>query len=76
MLCLKQAAEDSIRNCHFAFGDQVFHQIIGIPMGSDTFIFLNFYERQYINYIKKESSMSARKFHHIFRCIDDLNYHQ
>ena len=74
---LKKAVEYLIKNCYFAIGDQVFQQIIGIPMGSDPApffanLFLFFYEWQYINNLKKENVIAARKFCYTFRFIDDL----
>ena len=74
---LKKAVEYVINNCYFAIGNQVFQQIIGIPMGSDPApffanLFLFYYEWQYINNLKKENVVSARKFCYTFRFIDDL----
>ena len=74
---LKKAVEYVIKNCYFAIGDQVFQQIIGIPMGSDPApffanLFLFYYEWQFINNLKKVNVISARKFCYTFRFIDDL----
>ena len=64
-------------NCHFKFGNKFFRQIIGIPMGSDPApyfanLFLYRYESQWLNKMKKENNVLARKFGKIFRYIDDL----
>ena len=64
-------------NCYFKFGDLVFRQIIGIPMGIDPApyfanLFLYMYESSWIKKIKKEDPILARKFGNTFRFIDDL----
>ena len=49
----RAAIKDAIRylmhNCYFTFGSNIFHQIVGIPMGSDPAsfmanLFLYYYE--------------------------------
>ena len=74
---LKKAVEYVINNCYFAIGNQVFQQIIAIPLGLDlapffTNLFLFYHKWQYINNLKKENVVSARKFCYTFRFIDDL----
>ena len=64
-------------NCHFKFGNKMFRQIVGIPMGSDPApyfanLFLYCYESRWLNRMKKENNVLARKFGKIFRYIDDL----
>ena len=64
-------------NCHFKFGDKLFRQIVGIPMGSDPApffanLFLHQYESRWIKKMKKENNVLARKFGRVFRFIDDL----
>ena len=64
-------------NCHFKFGNKLFRQIIGIPMGSDPApyfanLFLYRYESRWLNKMKKENNVLARKFGRVFRFIDDL----
>ena len=64
-------------NCHFQFGNKLFRQIVGIPMGSDPApyfanLFLYRYESRWLNRMKKENNVLARKFGRVFRYIDDL----
>ena len=66
-----------IRNCYFKFGDKLFRQEIGIPMGSDPApyfanLFLYHYESSWLKGIKKTNNILARKFGNVFRYIDDL----
>ena len=66
-----------IRNCYFKFGDKLFRQDIGIPMGSDPApffanLFLYHYESSWLKSIKKTNNTLARKFGKVFRYIDDL----
>ena len=66
-----------IKNCYFKFGDKLFRQDIGIPMGSDPApffanLFLYHYESTWIKSIKKTNNILARKFGKVFRYIDDL----
>ena len=53
-------------------------QIIGIPMGSDPApffanLFLYFYESKWMNELKNNNLIKARKLCNIFRFINDLN---
>ena len=64
-------------NCHFKFGNKLFRQVIGIPMGSDPApffanLFLYRYESRWLNKTKKENHVLARKFGRVYRFIDDL----
>ena len=64
-------------NCYFKFGNKLFRQIIGIPMGSDPApyfanLFLYRYESRWLNKMKKQNPVLARKFGRVFRYIDDL----
>ena len=64
-------------NCHFKFGNKLFQQVIGIPMGSDPApylanLFLYRYESTWLNKTKKNNYILARKFGRIYRFIDDL----
>ena len=57
---------------------KIFCQIIGIPMGSDPApffanLFLYFYESKWMNELKKNDLIKARKLYNIFRFIDDLS---
>ena len=66
-----------IRNCYFKFGDKLFRQDIGIPMGSDPApffanLFLYHYESSWLKSIRKTNNTLARKFGKVFRYIDDL----
>ena len=74
----KLAISYLLDNCHFTVGEEVFRQIIGIPMGSDPTpffanFFLYFYERDWILNLKKTDLRMARKLSNVFRFIDDLN---
>ena len=71
------AASFLIKNSYFKFGDKLFRQDIGIPMGSDPApcfanLFLYHYESSWIKSIKKTDNILARKFGNVFRYIDDL----
>ena len=64
--------------CYFTVGPKIFCQIIGIPMGSGPApffanLFLYFYESKWMNELKKNDLIKARKLCNIFRFIDDLN---
>ena len=64
-------------HCYFTFGDKIFRQVVGIPMGSDPApfmanLFLYHYESKWIKNLKKDNLQKARKFSHTFRFIDDL----
>ena len=66
-----------INNCHFKFGDKLFRQAIGIPMGSDPApafanLFLYHYESSWLDSTKKKNNILARKFGQVYRYIDDL----
>ena len=61
-------------NCHFKFGDKLFRQIVGIPMGSDPApffanLFLHQYESRWINKMKKENNVLAAN---LVECFDSL----
>ena len=83
VICLnKQQIKDAVAylllNCYFTVGPKIFCQIIGIPMGSDPApffanLFLYFYESKWMNELKKNDLIKARKRCNIFRFIDDLN---
>ena len=65
-------------NCYLTVGPKVFCQIIGILMGSDPTLFfanffLYFYKCRWMNKLKKNDLIKARKVCNIFRFIDDLN---
>ena len=72
-----RAVKFLLDNCHFKFGNKLFRQIVGIPMGSDPApyfanLFLYRYESRWLNKMKKENNILARKFGRVFRFIDDL----
>ena len=74
---LKNAIKYLLDNCFFRFGNKIFRQIIGIPMGSDPApflanLFLYFYENKWIRTTKKHDIHKARRFGNVFRFIDDL----
>lgn len=37
---VKDAPKYLMSNCYFTFGEKIFHQVIGIPMGSDPAPFI------------------------------------
>ena len=75
---IKHAVAYLLFNCHFTVRPKVICQIIGIPMGSDPApffanLFLHFNERKWMNELKKNDLLKARKLCNTFRFIDDLN---
>ena len=82
-MSLQTANKDAVAyllfNCYFTVGPKIFCQIIGIPMGSDPTrffanLFLYFYESTWMNELKKNDLINARKLCNIFRFIYDLNF--
>lgn len=74
---IMKAVKYLLDNCYFKFGNRLFRQIVGIPMGSDPApyfanLFLYRYESTWLNKIKKDNNILARKFGQIYRFIDDL----
>ena len=72
-----KAVKYLLDNCQFQFGNRLFKQVVGIPMGSDPApyfanLFLYTYESIWLNRMKKENNILARKFGKIYRFIDDL----
>ena len=66
-----------MNNGYFQVNNQVFQQVISIPMGSDPApfianLFLYFYESKFLDKLKKEDLHRARRLRHVFRFIDDL----
>ena len=64
-----------IKNSFFQVGSKIFHQVIGIPIGSDPVsFFANFFFVLFLflKSIKNTNYGVARKFHNIFGFIDDL----
>ena len=64
-------------NIYVKFGNKVFKQKIGIPIGLDSGqdianLLLYFYEREYVVNLSKTDMITAKKFQHCFRYIDDL----
>ena len=73
---IKYAVAYLLFNCYFIVGPKIFCQIIGIPMGSDPALFFDnlfFYERKWMNELKKNDLIKTKKICIIFRFIDDLN---
>ena len=74
---IKSCLELLINNSLFQVDSKIFHQVIGIPMGSDrrpffANLFLFLYECRWLKSIKISNYGVARKFGNIFRFIDDL----
>ena len=67
-----------IDNSFFKFGDKVFRQSIGIPMGIDPApqmanMYLYYYEAKFMEMLTKENYSAAKKFNYTRRFIDDLH---
>ena len=76
-LSFKHAVKYLMDNCFFSFGNQIFRQKIGIPMGSDPApyfanLFLYHYESKYVQNLQVKDLPRARRFCNTFRFIDDL----
>ena len=76
-IAIKDAIKYLMGNCYFTFGEKIFRQIIGIPMGSDPApfmanLFLYHYESNWTKNLKQNSIQRARMFRHTFRYKDDL----
>ena len=74
---LKNSIKYLLDNCYFKFGNKIFKQVIGIPMGSDPApfmanLFLYYYENKWILSMKKHNLRHARMFSNTFRYLDDL----
>ena len=74
---VKEVLSFVMKNAHFKINNQVFQQVIGIPMGSDPApfianLFLYFYENKFLDKLKKKDLPRARRLRHVFRFIDDL----
>ena len=74
---IKKVLKFVMNNAYFQVNNQVFQQVIGIPMGSDPApfianLFLYFYESKFLDKLKKEDLHRARRLRHVFRFIDDL----
>ena len=66
-----------VDNIYVCVGDKVFHQRVGIPMGTDcTPLFANLYlfyfEYTYMKSLMKNNMSKARTFSNTFRYVDDL----
>ena len=75
---MKDAVAYLLSNCFFTIGSKIFRQVIGIPMGSDPApffanLFLYYFEHNWMNQIKKNDLIRARKMCYLFRFIDDLS---
>ena len=67
-----------VDNAFFKFGNKVFRQCIGIPMGIDPApqmanLYLYSYESKFMERLTKENYGAAKRFNHTRRFIDDLN---
>ena len=66
-----------IDNSFFRFGNKVFRQKIGIPMGVDPApqmanLYLYYYETAFMEKLTKQDYSKAKKFNNTSRFIDDL----
>ena len=83
VICLnKQQIKDAIAyllcNCYITVEPKIFCQVTGIPMGfnSASFfvdLFSSFYQSKWINQLKKNDQIKARKPANIFRLIHYLH---
>ena len=67
-----------IDNIYVMFGDELFQQNIGIPMGTDCApllanIYLHMYEFHFMIKMQKTDIKEVRKFNNTMRDIDDLS---
>jgi hypothetical protein len=67
----------SCRNIYVVFGDQVFQQSVGIPMGTSCAplladLFLYSYESKFVQKLLQDNKKLAVSFNHTFRYIDDV----
>ena len=67
-----------VDNAYFSFGDKVYRQTIGIPMGIDPApqmanLYLHYYEANFMEHLAAEHYSQAKKFNYTRRFIDDLN---
>ena len=74
---VKDALQYLMDHCYFTFGEKIFRQTIGIPMGSDPApfmanLFLYYFESKWVKGLKKDNLQLARRFGNTFRFIDDL----
>lgn len=66
-----------IDNAYFKFGDTVYRQLIGLPMGIDPAppmanLYLHYYEFRYMEQLTKHDYGAAKLYNLICRFIDDL----
>ena len=74
---IKVSLKYLIDNSFFHVGNDLFRQVIGIPMGSDPApffanLFLYHYESKWLHSLKSSDYQIARRFGNVFRYIDDL----
>ena len=74
---LIEAVNFLIDNCYFTMGNQVFRQVIGVPIGVDpgpyiANLTLWYYENGYLEKLYKRDYFSARMMGKTFRLIDDI----
>ena len=75
---IKDMLDLIIDNAYFSFGDKVYRQTIGIPMGIDPApqmanLYLHYYEADFMEHLAMEHYSQAKKFNQTRRFIDDLN---
>ena len=74
---LIEAVNFLLDNCYFTFGNRIFRQIIGVPIGVDpgpyiANLTLWFYENRYLEKTYKKDYHSAMLMNKTFRLIDDI----
>ena len=67
-----------MNNTYFQFGDEIYKQIIGMPMGIDpappaSNLYLHFYESKFMEGLTKTDYGKAKKYNNSERYIDNLN---
>ena len=67
-----------VDNIYVVFGDQVFQQTVGIPMGTNCAplladLFLHSYEAEFVQKLLRDNNKKlAVSFNHTFRYIDEI----
>ena len=66
-----------VDNIYVRFGEQLFRQMVGIPMGTNCVplladLFLYSFENEVLDKLLKEERKLARKFNLSYHYIDDL----
>ena len=74
---LLESLEFLMNNCYFTMGDNIFRQLIGVPMGVDPAPYIAdltlwFFENKYLDELYKLDYFSAKRLNNTFRLMDDI----